>query len=121
VGASSFAPLAVVLVAPKYFLQDCVNDVVCVALDEPSVIFEEFVDRLLKLHFSGHDPCRFLKDRHGVPPLLMCVSSELPVAVEKTADTIHHAAGRERPQKLFGQLKAEKVGSLPPVLVFFSR
>jgi len=25
--------------------------------------------------------------------------------------------GRERPQKLFGRLKAEKVGSLPPVSV----
>jgi hypothetical protein len=25
--------------------------------------------------------------------------------------------GRERPQKLFGRLKAEKVGSLPPVFV----
>jgi hypothetical protein len=28
-------------------------------------------------------------------------------------------AGRERPHELFGRLKAEKVGSLPPVLVFF--
>src|SRR6266404_5600129 len=28
--------------------------------------------------------------------------------------------GRERPHELFGRLKAEKVGSLPPNLVFFS-
>jgi hypothetical protein len=27
--------------------------------------------------------------------------------------------GRERPQKLFGRLKAEKVGSLPPVSVLY--
>jgi hypothetical protein len=27
--------------------------------------------------------------------------------------------GRERPHALFGRLKAEKVGSLPPVLVVF--
>ena len=27
--------------------------------------------------------------------------------------------GRERPHELFGRLKAEKVGSLPPVLVVF--
>ena len=29
------------------------------------------------------------------------------------------AAGRERPHELFGRLKAEKVGSLPPVFVVF--
>ncbi len=28
--------------------------------------------------------------------------------------------GRERPHELFGRLKAKKVGSLPPNLVFFS-
>jgi hypothetical protein len=47
----------------------------------------------------------------------MCVSSELPVTVEKTAGTIYRAPGRERPHELFGRLKAEKVGSLPPVSV----
>jgi hypothetical protein len=52
---------------------------------------------------------------------MICFSSEVPVTVEKTAGTIYRAAGRERPQKLFGRLKAEKVGSLPPVLVFFPR
>jgi len=41
--------------------------------------------------------------------------------VEKTAGTIDRAAGRERPHELFGRLKAEKVGSLPPDLVFFPR
>ena len=30
-------------------------------------------------------------------------------------------AGRERPHELFGRLKAEKVGSLPPDLVFSQR
>jgi hypothetical protein len=52
---------------------------------------------------------------------LMCVSSELPVTVEKMAGTIYRAAGRERPHELFGRLKAEKVGSLPPDLTFFPR
>jgi len=51
----------------------------------------------------------------------MCGSSELPVTVEKAGGTIYRAAGRERPQELFGRLEAEKVGSLPPVLVFFPR
>jgi hypothetical protein len=51
----------------------------------------------------------------------MCGFSELPVTVEKTIGTTYRAGGRERPQKLFGRLKAEKVGSLPPVLVFFPR
>src|SRR6202030_456322 len=49
----------------------------------------------------------------------MCVVSELRMTVEKTSGTINRAAGRERPHKLFGRLKAEKVGSLPPGLVFF--
>jgi len=44
-----------------------------------------------------------------------------PVTVEKTGGTIYRAAGRERPHELFGRLEAEKVGSLPPVLVFFPR
>ena len=39
--------------------------------------------------------------------------------MEKTAGTGHGASGRERPHELFGRLKAEKVGSLPPVLVVF--
>jgi hypothetical protein len=51
----------------------------------------------------------------------MCVSSELPVTVEETVGTIYRAAGRERPHELFGRLKAEKVGSLPPDLTFFPR
>jgi hypothetical protein len=55
-----------------------------------------------------------------VSPLLMCIACRLPVTVEKTAGTISRAAGRERPNALFGRLKAEKVGSLPPDLVFFS-
>ena len=120
-GAARFAPLAVVLIPPEHFLQDRIDDVVGVALDEPSVVFEEFVDRLFELYFPSHDPWCFLNDRHVVPPLVICVSSELPVTVEKTAGTIYRAAGRERPHELFGRLKAEKVGSLPPVLVFFPR
>jgi hypothetical protein len=49
----------------------------------------------------------------------MCVCFELPVTVEKTRGTMNRAGGRERPHELFGRLKAEKVGSLPPDLVFF--
>jgi len=44
-GAPRFAPLAVVLIPPEHFLQDGIDDVVGVALDEPSVIFEKLVDR----------------------------------------------------------------------------
>jgi len=46
--------------------------------------------------------------------------SKLRCTVEKTSGTVTSAGGRERPQRLFGRLKAEKVGSLPPDLVFFS-
>ena len=51
---------------------------------------------------------------------MICLSSELPVTVEKKAGTDYRAGGRERPHELFGRLKAEKVGSLPPDLTFFS-
>src|SRR2546427_12374581 len=81
-----------------------------VALDEPSVIFEEFVDGLFESYLPGHDPWCFLNDRHSVPPLLICVFAELPVTVEKTVGTTYRAGGRERPQELFGRLKAETVG-----------
>src|SRR5215469_5204710 len=47
--------------------------------------------------------------------------SKLRCTVEKTSGTVTSAGGRERPQRLFGRLKAEKVGSLPPDLVFFPR
>lgn len=47
--------------------------------------------------------------------------SKLARAVEKTSGTATGAGGRERPQKLFGRLKAEKAESLPPDLVFFPR
>jgi hypothetical protein len=95
--------------------------VVCAALDEPGIVFEQLVDRLFELHFPSHDRWCFLNDRHCVSPLVLSFPSELPVTVEKTAGTIYRAAGRERPHALFGRLKAEKVGSLPPVLVFFPR
>jgi hypothetical protein len=52
---------------------------------------------------------------------LMCASFELPVTVEKWPARFTVPPGRERPHALFGRLKAEKVGSLPPVLVFFPR
>src|SRR6185437_13817396 len=69
--AARFAPLPVVLVPPKNLLDHGIDDVIRVALDEPSVIFEEFVDRLLEFYFPSHDPWCFLNDRHSVPPLLM--------------------------------------------------
>src|SRR6266436_1866189 len=119
--APRFSPLAVVLIPPKHFLQGGVDDVVCTALDEPGIVFEQLVDRLFELYFPSHDRWRFLNDRHWVSPLVLSVPSELPVTVEKTAGTIYRAAGRERPHALFGRLKAEKVGSLPPDLVFFPR
>jgi len=121
VGASRFAPLAVVLIPPEHFLQGRVNDVVCAALDEPGIVFEQLVYRLFELHFPSHDCWCLLNDRHCVSPLVLSVPSEFPVTVEKTAGTIYRAAGRERPHELFGRLKAEKVGSLPPDLVFFPR
>jgi hypothetical protein len=119
--AARFAPLPVVLVPPEHFLQDGIDDVVGVALDEPGIVFEQFVDRLFESYFPSHDYWCFFNERHNVPPLVMCVSAERPVTVEKTAGTIYRAAGRERPHELFGRLKAEKVGSLPPDLTFFPR
>jgi hypothetical protein len=119
--ASRFAPLTVVLVSPEHLLQDDVDDVVRVALNEPSIVFEEIVDRFFEFNFASHDSWCFLNDRHTVPPLAMSASSVFPVTVEKTVGAIYGAAGRERPHALFGRLKAEKVGSLPPDLVFFPR
>jgi hypothetical protein len=119
--AMCFAPLAVVVVPPEHFLQDGIDDVVGIALDESCVVFQEFIDRLFQSDFSGCDFWCFLNDRHGVPPLAMRVSIELPVTAEKNTGTIQRAAGRERPHELFGRLKAEKVGSLPPDLTFFPR
>src|ERR1700733_5150478 len=119
--AMCFAPLAVVMVPPEHFLQDGIDDVVGIALDEPCIVFQKFVDRLFQSDFSGCDFWCFLNDRHGVPPLGMGVCSELKVTAEKTSGTIQRAAGRERLHELFGRLKAEKMGSLPSVLVFFPR
>jgi len=51
----------------------------------------------------------------------LLISEILRRAVEKTSGTATWAAGRERPQELFGRLSAEKEGSLPPDLVFFPR
>src|SRR5439155_11906758 len=42
---------------------------------KPSVIFDEFDDRLLDSYLPSHDPWCFLNDRHSVPPLLMPVFS----------------------------------------------
>src|SRR6266568_4240838 len=67
--AARFAPLPVVLVPPQNFLDHGIDDVVRVALDEPSVIFEEFVDRLFESYLPSHDPWCFLNDRHSV---LLC-------------------------------------------------
>src|ERR1700677_2528662 len=119
--AMCFAPLAVVMVPPEDFLQDGIDDMVGIALDKPCVVFQEFIDRFFQSDFPGCDFWCFLNDRHGVPPLVMRVCSELPVTAEKTPGTIQRAAGRERLHELFGRLKAEKMGSLPPVLVFFPR
>jgi hypothetical protein len=119
--AARFAPLPVVLVPPEHFLQDGVDDVVGVALDETSVVFEELNDWLFEFDFPSDDRWCFLNDRHVVPPWVMDVSFKLPVTVEKTRGTMNRAGGRERPHELFGRLKAEKVGSLPPDLVFFPR
>src|SRR5580658_6842608 len=117
--AMCFAPLAVVMVPPEHFLQDGIDDMVGIALDELCVVFQEFIDRFFQSDFPGCDFWCFLNDRHGVPPLVMRVCSELPVTAEKIPGTIQRAVGRERSHELFGRLKAEKVGSLPPVLVFF--
>src|ERR1700689_5441521 len=119
--AMCFAPLAVIVVPPEHFLHDGINDVVGIALNESCVVFQELIDRFLQSDFPGCHFWRFLNDRHGVPPLVMRVCSELPITVEKTPGTIQRAAGRERPHELFGRLKAEKVGSLPPDLTFFPR
>src|SRR5258708_21531726 len=115
--AARFAPLPVVLVPPKNLLDHGIDDVVRVALDEPSVIFEEFVDRLLEPYLPSHDPWCFLNDRHSVPPLLMCGFSKLPVTLEKTVGPVYRAAGQDRPHQLFGTLNTYNLGSAPPVFV----
>src|ERR1700683_3774868 len=82
--AVCFSSLAVVMLPPERFFQDGIDDVVGIALDEPCVLFQEFVDWLFQSDFPGCDFWCFLNDRHGVPPLVMRVCSELPVAAEKT-------------------------------------
>src|SRR5271154_1837609 len=82
--AMCFAPLAVIMVPPEHFLEDGIDDVVGIALDKPCVVFQEFIDWLFQSDFPGCDFRRFLNDRHGVPPLVMRVCSELPVTAEKT-------------------------------------
>ena len=49
----------------KHLLEDGIDDVIGAALDEPSVIFEEFVDRLLELTSRVMIPGAFLIDRHS--------------------------------------------------------
>jgi hypothetical protein len=78
------------------------------------------VDRLFELYFPSHDPWCFLNDRHCVPPLVICVSSELPVTVEKTAGTICRAAGRVRPHELFWAAESRKSGVAPARFGVFS-
>src|ERR1700723_487970 len=119
--AMCFAPLAVVMVPPEHFLQNGIDDVVGIALDKPCVVFQEFIDWLFQSDLPGCDFWCFLNDRHGVPPLVISVCSGPPVTAKKTPGTIQRAAGREHPPELFGRLNAEKVGSPPPVLVFFPR
>src|SRR5260370_23434598 len=100
--AARFAPLPVVLVPPEHFLQDGIDDVVGVALDEPGIVFEQFVDGLFESYFPSHDPWCFLNERHTVPPLVMCVSSELPVTVEKTAARFTVPQGGSDPMNFLG-------------------
>src|ERR1700687_2557431 len=54
--------------------------------------------------------------------LLLCDLSffRTPRHRGKNDGTNSPAGGRERPHDLFGRLKAEKLGSLPPDLTFFS-
>ena len=119
--AARFAPLAVVLVSPEDFLQDRIDDVVRAAFDEPGIVFEQLVDGLFELDFAGHDRWCFLDDGHCHSSSVFVLLVRTPCHRGKNTGTIHRAAGRERPHELFGRLKAEKVGSLPPDLVFFPR
>jgi hypothetical protein len=69
---------------------------------EPSVIFEEFVDRLLESYLPSHDPWCLLNDRHSVPPLLMRIFSELPVTVEKQSARFTVPEGGSDPTNFLG-------------------
>jgi len=61
-----------------------------------------------------------LNDRHGVPPLLMCVSFRTPCPVEKTAGTIYRAAGREATPRTFWAAESRKSGVAPARFGVFS-
>ena len=53
--------------------------------------------------------------------LLSSQFCELLVTVKKRNGTVSCTGGRERPHPTFGRLGRKKVGSLPPVSVFFPR
>src|ERR1700733_4637681 len=72
--ASRLAPLTVVLIPPEHLLQNRIDDVIRVALNEPSIVFEQIVDRLFEFYFACHDSWCLLNDRHTVPPLAVCGS-----------------------------------------------
>src|ERR1700732_691695 len=116
--AMRIAPLAVIVVPPEHFLQDGIDDVVGIALDKPCVVFQEFIDRLFQSNFPGCNFWCFLNDRHGVPPLVMRVCSELHCG--KTPGTIRRAAGRERPHELVWAAESRKSGVAPARFGVFS-
>src|SRR5882724_9980848 len=64
------APFAIVLIAPKVFLDDDVHDVVRSAVDEARVVFKELLDGLFDLYFERNDGWCFLNQWHGGCPFL---------------------------------------------------
>jgi hypothetical protein len=94
--AALLAPLAIVLVAPKDFLQDRIEDVVRAAFDEPRVVFEEFVHGFFEMYFSRLNCGCFLNDGHLIPPKSRSVLV-FPITVEKKRGTVTCAEGGSDP------------------------
>src|SRR5437016_648323 len=63
--SARLAPPAIVLVAPKSFLEHGIDDVIRVAFDKLCVIIKQSADGFLDAHFASHDGRSFLNDRHG--------------------------------------------------------
>src|SRR4029077_17329328 len=96
-----------------------IENMVGAAFDELGVIIQQDTDGLLQLKFAGKNCRGLLDDGHGVFSFTVR-SPKLSVPGGKNRKHRTRCRGRERPQELFGRLKAQKVGSLPPDLDLFS-
>jgi len=66
--ATRFAPLAVFLIPPEFFLENGIHNVIGAALNEPGVIVDEFADGGLDVELPSHDSVLLLDQWHVGPP-----------------------------------------------------